>query len=40
MEQGQKALEKLQAQCPAQTTAIAAVIAELTRDYPAGGNKS
>jgi hypothetical protein len=37
-ERGRQALERLQAQYPAQTTAIAEVMAELTRDYPAGGN--
>ena len=40
VEQGRQALEKLQAQYPAQTTAIAAVMAELTRDYPTGRNKN
>src|SRR6267143_291406 len=32
IEQGRQALEKLQAQYPAQTTAISAIIAELTRE--------
>jgi hypothetical protein len=36
IEQGREALERLQVQYPAQTTAIAEVMAELTRDYPAG----
>jgi hypothetical protein len=35
-EQGRQALERLQAQYPTQAAAIAEVIAELTRDYPAG----
>ena len=39
IDQGRQALEKLQVQYPAQTTAIAEVMAELTRDYPAGGNE-
>lgn len=38
IEQGRQALERLQVQYPAQTTAIATIMSELTRDYPAGGN--
>ena len=34
IEQGRQALEKLQAQYPAQTEEIQQLIAELTRDYP------
>ena len=34
IDQGRQALEALQEQHPAQATAIAEVIAELTRDYP------
>jgi hypothetical protein len=40
IEQGRQALEKLQLQYPAQTTAIAEVMAELIRNYPTGRNKS
>jgi len=40
LQQGRQALERLQAQYPAQTTAIAEVMAELTRDYPAGRNEN
>jgi hypothetical protein len=36
IEQGRQELEKLQTQYPAQKSAIAEVMAELTRDYPAG----
>jgi hypothetical protein len=36
IEQGRQALERPQVDYPAQATAIAAVIADLTRDYPAG----
>ena len=40
IEQGRQALERLQVQYPAQTTAIAQVMAELTRDYPGDGSKN
>jgi hypothetical protein len=35
IEQGRQELETLQTQYPAQKTAIAEVMVELTRDYPA-----
>jgi hypothetical protein len=38
IEQGRRDLESLQKQYPAQKTAIAEVMAELTRDYPTGRN--
>ncbi len=40
IEQGRQALERLQVQYPAQTTAIAAVMAEPRREYPSGRNKN
>src|SRR5262249_18380590 len=36
VEQGRQDLEKLQTQCATQKTAIADVMAEITRDYSAG----
>src|SRR6266849_4354240 len=40
IEQGRQAFERLQVQYPAQTTTIAEIMAELTRDYPAGRKKN
>jgi hypothetical protein len=38
IEAGRRALEALEAQLPAQATAVQEILSELTRDYPAAGS--